>query len=106
MKRLSDIKFNALPLVYLGILAFVFWNYFQPSVVYKFNILSPGLSVANIDFHAYYSAGKAFLNGKDPFNNTRFVYPPTFIPFYSLIARLAYNKARIAWVEVYSVCFC
>jgi Glycosyltransferase family 87 len=105
MKRLLNNKINALPLAYLGILGFIFWNYFQPGVIYRFNILSPGLSVANIDFNAYYSAGKAYLQGVNPFHGTRFVYPPTFIPFYSLIARLNYNTARVVWVGFYSACF-
>jgi hypothetical protein len=105
MKRLLKTNLHVLPLFYIGILLFIFWNYFLPSVVYKFNIISPSLNVANIDFNAYYSAGKAYLQGLDPYNGTRYLYPPTFIPLYSLIARLSYNNARHLWVEIYTAFF-
>jgi len=105
MQRIIHNQFSARPLIYFAILVFIFWNSFQPSVVYKFNIVSPSLNKANVDFHAYFSGGEAFAEGIDPFKGTRFVYPPTFLPLYSLLSKLDYNNARVAWVWVYSIIF-
>jgi hypothetical protein len=105
MKRFLNPNLSVVPLFYLGILLFIFWNYFQPEVVYGFNIVSPTVNAPNIDFHAYYSGGKAYLRGLDPYQDTRYVYPPTFLPLYSLLARLSYRSARLLWVEIYAAFF-
>jgi hypothetical protein len=67
----------------------------------------------NPDFVAYYIAGQAFDKGYNPYLDnhaadaslfdvrpdgfSRFIYPPTFMPLYSLFGKLPYKYARAIW---------
>lgn len=99
---------------------FIFWNYFLPTarVYYKDTNLG---AHANLDFYAYYSAGEARLQGAEPYLNSsrldaklrdirdskysRYIYPPTFMPIYSKLAKLDYESARNLWMAIYFTIF-
>jgi hypothetical protein len=67
----------------------------------------------NPDFVAYYVAGQAFDKGYNPYLDnhaadptlfdvrpdgfSRFIYPPTLLPFYSILGKLSYKYARAIW---------
>ena len=101
MKR-SYIFIIALMIVY-------FFDQWIPSIQYYFNIVSPSLKTTNVDFYAYYLGGKAYLQGREPFNATKdvqpYIYPPTFIPIFGQIARLDFELARSLWAGIYSLMF-
>ena len=72
-----------------------FFDQWIPSIQYYFNIVSPSLKTTNVDFYAYYLGGRAYLQGREPFNATMdlqpYIYPPTFIPIFGQIARLDFD---------------
>ncbi len=99
------------------ILAFVLigvitWNYWLPSALTYFSDRKPSEPNRNMDFYAYYTAGKSFALGLNPYRDngseladpsgrndgySRYVYPPTLLPAYSLLGRLDYDLARTVW---------
>ncbi len=96
----------------LALCALVGWVYFFPPALDLF-LKKSALGYPSPDFYAYFIAGKAYNLGVDPYldhhvdlpvlNNPRiegfsgFIYPPTVLPFYGLLARLSYNAARAVW---------
>jgi hypothetical protein len=62
-----------------------------------------------MDFLAYYRGGQAYLRGQGPYSGTSdgqpFIYPPTFVPFYALLANLSNKRARFLWVGLYALFF-
>jgi len=75
-----------------------------------------GHMLPNYDFYAYYAGGHNWRAGLDPYRNhpgradalpdvrspriSGFIYPPTFLPGYALLARLPYATARVIWLAV------
>jgi len=75
-----------------------------------------GEDYPNPDFVAYYVAGQALSRGYNPYLDnheadpdlfdvrpggfSRFIYPPTLVPFYSLLGKLPYKYARAVWFLV------
>lgn len=70
------------------------------------------------DFVAYYTAGKSFGAGYNPYLDngklglefsdpslkapySRFKYPPTFLPLWEQLSKLDYDLARSLWVVIY-----
>ena len=107
-------------LLVLLLLLVIGWNYWLPAANDYFNHVSPAnenrpADLKNIDFHAYYDAGMRFNGGRDPYvygNDpqgipvlTDYIYPPTFLPFFSLLARLPYEVARVAWLGLYALSY-
>jgi len=86
-----------------------FFNRWLPASQSLFNIVSISLNVPNVDFYAYYLGGQAYGQGLEPYSAyadvQKYIYPPTFLPLYGLLARLDYNTARMAWVGVYALLF-
>jgi uncharacterized membrane protein YjjP (DUF1212 family) len=94
----------------LSVLLFsTIWNYWVPSANDYLNMVSPTYERANVDFYAYYRGGEAYLRGVEPYAGTRdgqlFIYPPTFVPLYGLLANMDYDDARNTWVVVYASLF-
>lgn len=87
----------------------IIWNYWLPSARDYLNTVSPTYDVANVDFFAYFRGGEAYLRGVEPYAGTRdgqlFIYPPTFVPLYGVLAGIDYDDARIVWVVVYASLF-
>lgn len=98
------------------------WNFWLPMAEDLYNLPNPAtesrrFELRNADFYAYYKAGLRFEDGQNPYYYSdpadgvfsEFLYPPTFLPFYGLISRLAYDQARLVWVifygASYSLCF-
>lgn len=89
----------------------VVWNYWLPFVQdFWVQITAPGLP-PNVDFFAYYTAGQRFVDGTNPYYYgdgqagnpliSEYIYPPTFLPFFSLLTYLPYVTARLVWVGLY-----
>lgn len=107
-------KINLSPIIlFLTLCLLVLWVYWLPaaSKAYFFRY-EP--NVPNPDFAAYYVAGQALDKGYNPYLDnheadpalfdvrqggfSRFIYPPTMVPFYSLLGRLPYKYARAVWL--------
>ena len=90
------------------------WNFWLPKARGGFSERNRPGEPPNLDFFAYYLAGRASSLKLDPYADNRaiapelistegpswqgkFVYPPTFLPIYSAIATLQYNTARKLW---------
>lgn len=104
-------------LLCLGLLAYgvalaVYWI---PAARHAYSELDSGPDVvANVDFFAYYAAGKAFGLGLDPYVDhskaypelrtmqphgfAGYLYPPFALPFYQVLAQLSYDQARLLWL--------
>ena len=82
------------------ILMIFFHNYWFDAFLQKFNFFNTEVNHSNQDFLVYYAAGHALLTGADPYQsplpvaNNVFLYPPTFLPIYSLFSLLDYDFAR------------
>lgn len=108
---------NKTPLILaITLIGVIVWNYWLPSALIYLNNRKPSEPHFNMDFYAYYTAGKSFGLGLDPYrdnggelsdpnnlNNgySRYIYPPTMLPFYSLLGHLDYDLARIIWAIGY-----
>ncbi len=67
----------------------------------------------NVDFFVFYTTGKKFMRGDDPYffgqaNQENPVisdyhYSPVFLPLFSLFARLEYDQARTLWLVLYGL---
>jgi hypothetical protein len=89
------------------------WIYWYPALRtgYYYRVDPEGFP--NADFYAYYVAGGAYHLGLDPYldhrqqypqlNNPRikgfsgYIYPPTALPLYELLASFRYKYARAIW---------
>ncbi len=104
----------------LLVMAVFGWNYWLPMAQDFFNHVTPAnenrpSDLQNIDFHAYYSAGQRFRSGSDPYSWGKdaqgnplvsdYIYPPTLLPVFGLIARLSYNQARTLWLVLYALAY-
>ncbi len=104
----------------LALVAVLAWSFWLPREVAGFDYATRSHG-ANWDFHVYYAAGHNWSLGLDPYgrqpaasarpdggrpvrfvdqSTIRFIYPPTLLPVYRLIARLPYDAARIAWRDL------
>jgi len=107
-------------LLVLLLLLVIGWNYWLPTANDFFNHVSPAnenrpADLKNIDFHAYYDAGMRSNGGRDPYvygNDPQgkpvlsdYIYPPTFLPLFGLIARLPYELARVVWLALYALSY-
>jgi hypothetical protein len=96
-------------LLFVALFLLIFWNFWLPEAQTFFNLLSGRARANNIDFTAYYRGGQAYLQGQDPYSGTSggqpFIYPPTFIPLFALLADLSYKRARYLWLGLYSLFF-
>jgi hypothetical protein len=102
-------------LVLIVVVLIAAWNYWLPTVEDYFNMQTKPPYPPNVDFLAYYRAGERFELGQDPYywgtpdpeegNYSDFLYPPTFLPFFSLLARLDYDPSRLIWLGLNSLCF-
>lgn len=94
------------------------WNYWLPMAENFYNLPNPAkenrpFELRNVDFYAYFKAGLRFEAGQNPYyygNPTakifsEYLYPPTLLPFYGTISRLAYDKARLLWVGFYGISY-
>lgn len=97
----------------------LFWNLWLPLTKQSYSTGDP----KNHDLFAYYVAGKSNNLGLDPYKNngaahdelynprkgapgySKYIYPPTFLPIYSLLAFLDYDDARIFWIYSYFTIF-
>ena len=115
---MNQIKTVYLKMLVLLLISVFGWNYWLPIAQNFFNHITPAnenrpSDLQNIDFHAYYSAGQRFRAGSDPYSwgkdaqgnllPSDYIYPPTMLPVFSLLARLAYNQARILWLVLYAL---
>jgi hypothetical protein len=95
------------------------WNYWLPIAEDFYNLPTPAkekrsFELRNVDFFAYYNAGRRFERGDNPYYYTgpvqvklsEYIYPPTLLPFYGLISRLEYNQARLSWLAIYGLSYC
>lgn len=102
-------------LVLLVVVLLAGWNYWLPTAEDFFNMQTKPPYPPNVDFMAYYRAGERFELEQNPYfwgrpdleegNYSDFLYPPAFLPFYSLLARMDYDQARLAWLVLYFLCF-
>ncbi|NPV87488.1 MAG: DUF2029 domain-containing protein [Anaerolineae bacterium] len=92
-------------LVYASLIVLFFVNYRLPTLSGYFNLTSPSMGVANVDFYAYYRGGQAYNLGKEPYAGTRdgqtYKYPPTMVPLYGMLAKMDYDSARHLWLAIY-----
>ncbi len=91
------------------IIVLIMWNYWIPQARQVFNITRP----LNVDFYAYYTAGRAYNDGLDFYKEnygsdverkpgySRYIYPPTMVPFFGLLAKFSYDAARKLWLLIY-----
>ncbi len=108
--------------LWLGVLVIILavgWNYWLPTAENFFNLVTQAnenrtKDLQNVDFYAYYNAGSRFSNGVNPYyweisasqkQFSDYLYPPTLLPIYSLMARLSYNTARLLWLVLYFICY-
>ena len=105
----EKIKNINLKILLSGLLLALFFYYFLPAVQGWFNLVNPTFNIENIDFYAYYIAGRSFISGADPYTSNLFhqvfIYPPTFLPAYAQLARQDYQTARHLWMMVYLLFF-
>jgi hypothetical protein len=104
-------------ILFLLLIVLICWNYWLHSAWEMYNTVSQTNAgkLHNVDFFAYYNAGSRFLGndnpsfwGKDAQNNpiiSDFIYPPTVLPFFSLLSRIPYNLARLVWLIAYGLSF-
>jgi hypothetical protein len=80
-----------------------------------------GVSRPNFDFFQYYAAGHNWSLGLDPYRNHQgvpgainhprstiqsgYIYPPTLLPVYGLLASLPYETARGVWLAFNAAVF-
>lgn len=107
-------------LIVLGFgIILLFWNLWLPLAKQSYSTGDP----KNHDLFAYYVAGKSSGLDLDPYKNngdahddlynprkgapgySKYIYPPTFLPIYSLLASLDYDDARIFWIYSYFTIF-
>lgn len=106
----------------IGLCLIIGWNYWIPEAKNQFNLRYSTSYVYNIDFFCYYSAGKAFSFGYNPYednnkelglmanprgesNYSTYLYPPTLLPFFSLFWRIEYHTARALWLALNIILF-
>jgi len=111
MKTQTSRQFFALMLVVILALG---WNYWLPTAENFYNLVTKANAnrardLQNVDFYAYYNAGARFSNGENPYywgeQFSDYLYPPTLLPMYSLLARLPYNQARLFWLAMYFIVY-
>ena len=96
-----------------GFALLVGWNFWLPTARDLFHQPSGKSALPNVDFHAYVVAGGRFARGENPYTwpasgdgperLSDFLYPPTFLPAYALLARLPYDYARTLWLGAYGL---
>lgn len=118
---MTDIKIK-ISILIIGLCIIVGWNYWIPEAKNQFNLRYSTSYVYNIDFFCYYSAGKAFAFGYNPYKDNNealdlmsnprgrtdfstYLYPPTLLPFFSLFWRIEYHKARFLWLALNLIIF-
>jgi hypothetical protein len=108
-----------------------YWLLLALSVLLLLNLWEPAAAdnfaqhnvgrLPNIDFFSYYTAGKSFRDGYNPYLDnghlelalsdprvdgySRFIYPPTFLPFYESVSAVDYSVARVLWALTYATVF-
>jgi len=104
-------------IVLVLLLLLIGWNVWLPSAWDMYSKVSQTDSgpLNNVDFWAYYNGGSRFADrqnpyfwGNDPQGNpiiSDYLYPPTVLPVFSLLALLPYNAARLLWVILYGLSF-
>ena len=93
-------------------------SYWVEIVHNAYNDPDPIVRVPNYDFFQYYAGGYNWRLGLDPYKNhpgvadaiqhprfdthqiSGYIYPPTFLPVYRLLASYTYNDARRAWAAI------
>ncbi len=108
-------------LVIAALTGWVYWlplartYYDQPQAV------GAGVSKPNFDFYQYYAAGHNWNLGLDPYRNhagvpgaiyhprsatqSGYIYPPTLLPVYGMLAGLPYDMARGLWLAFNAAVF-
>jgi len=99
------------------------WNYWLPMAEDLYNLVTPAdenrqYPLRNVDFFAYYNAGTRFEKDDNPYfygypelgDFSDYIYPPTMLPAFGLLSRMAYDQARLFWLGLnmfsYLFCFC
>ena len=84
---------------FLAVILFllIFWNYWIPTYLHAY--------LPNYDFNLFYVAGLVFLQHENPYAVTRFIYPPTSIPFYAVFAFFGLKLATQLWTVTYFAIF-
>ena len=113
------IRYRILLFTFLILAMAVGWNYWLPNAENFYNLVTKAnenrtKDLQNVDFYAYYNAGSRFSRGVNPYyweeppgdrQFSDFLYPPTFLPLYGLLARLDYGVARLLWLVLYFLCY-
>ena len=101
----------------LIIMAAFFWNYFLPRAQFVWSEKLTSTNLPNPDFYGYYTAGKSFQLGLNPYLDngvtdhslsdsrdssvySRYIYLPFALPFYKLLAGMDYDSARALWLII------
>jgi hypothetical protein len=101
MQSLS--KSKSIYIILSSILLLIFFNYWINAFQQAFYYVNTEVGQATVDFHIYYTAGKAILNQNYAYNSlfaenghklTTLNYPPTFFPFFALFSLWDYETAR------------